>query len=217
MPPEDSPPIDYHRNALRILFILAKGCKAIGEPPVEGYDYVFVGESKVQALDFWVRYPDYLADELLSLFEKTQNPDFLAEAQRIFDHDEPDIRRVPMLRKYFGAYEPLDTVLGILKSRELVLPRSRPTAIEKDEHEFLVSSKARDLVARIAKELQALRWYDERVDLVLRVAGDRGGFALKKRQHEQKEYHDTRTGDLIPTTAERVRRRLKELSEGANV
>lgn len=207
------PKVDYQRNALRILFILVKGSAPAGAEVVPGFDNLFKGETRVQALDFWTRYPDYLADELLSLFEETGDRDFLNEAEQIFADEEPDLRRVPMLRRYFGAYEPLDTVLGILRSRELVLPRSRKMESGKDEHEFLVGPLARNLIARIVTEVPGLDWYDRRVALVLKVAGGRGGFPLKKRQHEQKEYHDAQIGDLIPTTAERVRRRLQHLLE----
>lgn len=206
--------VDYHRNALRILFILVKGSRPYSGEPVAGYDRVFEGETKVQALDFWVRYPDYLADELLSLYERTGEREYLDLAERIFAEEEPDLRRVPMLRRYFGAYEPLDTVLSMLKCRELVLPRSLRMQTGNDRHNFLVGPKARGLLDRVVTDLPELGWYDQRVDLVLRVAAGRGGYELKARQHEQKEYHDAATGDLIPTTAERVRKRLLRLKDG---
>ncbi|WP_143074591.1 hypothetical protein [Methylobacterium sp. ap11] len=209
------PTVDYHRNALRILFILVKGSRPYTGEPVNGFDRVFRGETKVQALDFWVRYPDYLADELLSLYELTSDRQHLDTADRIFADEEPDLRRVPMLRRYFGAYEPLDMVLSILKSRGLVLPRSRQMERGTDEHDFLVAAKASELIPRVVADLPELGWYDRRVDLVLRVAAGRGGYALKERQHRQKEYHDAATGDLIPTTAERVRKRLETLQKAA--
>jgi hypothetical protein len=207
--------VDYRRSALRVLFILVKGSTPAGTEVVPGFDRVFKGETRVQALDFWTRNPDYFADELLTLFEQTGHKQYLVEAERIFTDEEPDMRRVPMLRRYFGAYEPLDTVLGILSSRELVVPRSRKMEIGKDEHEFLVGPLACDLVSRIAVEVPGCDWYDRRVDLVLKVANGRGGFVLKKRQHQQKEYHDAQIDDLIPTTAERVRKRLQNLLEKA--
>lgn len=200
---------DYHRNALRILFILTRGSQPRADTGVEGFDRVFTGESRVQALDFWMRYPEYLADELLSLFDESGDPTYLDEARRIFDLDEPDLRTVPMMRFYFGAYEPLDTVLGMLKARNLVLPRSRVTAMGRKGHEFLVSPTAAALLDRMVAELPPLAWYENRVALVLKVAGSRGGFLLKARQHERREYHDTKVDDPIPTTAGRVRRRLE--------
>ncbi|MFT8558827.1 MAG: hypothetical protein ABF719_03010 [Acetobacter sp.] len=38
-------------------------------------------------------------------------------------------------------------------------------------------------------------------------------YPLKIRQHERREYHNTRIEDLIPTTAGRVHRRLKTILE----
>lgn len=204
---------DYHRNALRILFILTRGSQRRADIDVEGYDRIFTGESRVQALDFWMRYPEYLADELLNLFEETGDSTYLTEARRIFDLNEPDLRTVPMIRFYFGAYEPLDTVLAILKSRGLVLPRSRLTAMGRKGHEFLISPTAVALLDRMVAELPPLIWYENRVSLVLKVAGNRGGYPLKIRQHERREYHNTRIEDLIPTTAGRVHRRLKTILE----
>ena len=203
--------VDYHRNALRILFILVKGSTPYGGEPVDGYHRVFRGETKVQALDFWLRYPDYLADELLTIYELTREQEYLDIADGIFAEEEPDLRRVPMLRRYFGAYEPLDTVLGILKSRGLVMPRSLQKQKGNDEHDFLIGDRAVDLLGGIVAEVPEMGWYDQRVDLVLRVASGRGGYELKTRQHQQKEYHDAATGQIIPTTAERVRVRLEKL------
>lgn len=200
---------DYYRNTLRLLFILVRGSESFRDGGFPDYVRVFDGETRLQALDFWVRYPDYLADELVTEFEKTRSLKYLAAAQKIFNDEEPDLRQVPMMRKYFGAYEPLDTVLGILKSRQLVLPRTKPINDAANHRDFLISQKACDLIDRILVEMPQFRWYDERVKLVLELAGSRGGGALKQRQHEQKEYHDARTGDLIPTIAERVRRRLQ--------
>jgi hypothetical protein len=202
---------DHHLNALRILLILVKGSEPIKNVTIPGFDRLFDGETKVQALDFWLRYPDYLGDELLSLYESTADKSYLQAVREIFENSEPDVRRVPMLRKYFGAYEPLDTVLGILKSRNLVWPRTRPITGFANHRDFLVNQRACDLVARIPKEIPELQWYDNRVDLILRVAGDRGGLALKERQHQQKEYHDTHHGAIIPTIGERVQLRLIEL------
>lgn len=201
--------VDYHRSALRILFILAKGAGPHNDAAISGYGRCFRGESKVHALDFWMRYPEYLADELISLHEAAGDPALLAEAEAIFAAEEPDLRRVPMLRYYFGAYEPLDTVLGILKSRGLVLPRSRPMADGRSEHDFLVHDSAYALLQQVTADIPEVEWYDRRADLVVRAAGARGGFELKARQHQQKEYHEAARGDLIPSVAERVRKRLE--------
>lgn len=62
-----------------------------------GGDVVCVlhSQSRLQALDFWMRNPDYLANELLTEFETSGERDLLTIAQRIFDDREPDLRRLP--------------------------------------------------------------------------------------------------------------------------
>jgi hypothetical protein len=206
---------NYYRNALRLLFILVRGCEPFSDAEFENDVGVFDGEVKLQALDFWVRYPDYLADELLSRYEATGSVAYLNTAHKIFLDEEPNLRRVPMLRSYFGAYEPIDTAIAHLKVRGLVTPRTKPLG-KANHRDFLVSQAAFKLIDTIIVEHTELRWYDSRVQLVLELADNRGGAALKQRQHEQKEYHETRKGDLIPTIAERVRKRLAEALEDAN-
>ena len=120
-----------------------------------------------------------------------------------------------MLRNYFGAYEPIDTAIAHLKARGLVTPRTKPLGKTANHRDFLVNRSAVDLVERIISELPEFQWYKTRVALVHEMADGRGGWALKQRQHEQKEYHETRRSDLIPTIAERVRQRLTDL-ETAN-
>ncbi|WP_199170841.1 MULTISPECIES: hypothetical protein [unclassified Acidovorax] len=44
-----------------------------------------------------MRNPDYLAAELIDLFLHTQDKTCLGAAQEIFDNEEPDLRRVPMV------------------------------------------------------------------------------------------------------------------------
>ncbi|MBY5705799.1 hypothetical protein HFO38_24300 [Rhizobium leguminosarum] len=204
---------DYRRDALRIFFIILAGSSEFKDPAYTQYDRVFAGESRLQALDFWVRYPDYLADEMLSQYEKGHDVSLLAQARAIFEKEEPSLRKIPMLRRYFGAYEPLDTSLGILKSRGLVLPRTRKAMDGKSNHDFLTGAFSRKKRDEIVSAFPTLEWYRARTELVLKVANGRGGFDLKKRQHAQKEYHEAQTGDLIPTIAQRVLKRLEALEE----
>ncbi|MET7549740.1 hypothetical protein ABZS94_28935 [Streptomyces sp. NPDC005500] len=81
-----------------------------GEVPTECVGVVRA-QVRLQKLDFWVRYPDYLAYELMTEYEKA--PDELALldlAENILSSQEPDLRRFPMLRHRFGAFEELTSV-----------------------------------------------------------------------------------------------------------
>ena len=108
-----------HRDALRILFILKAGGNP-AEPQAADCALIFKGEARLQAFDFWMRNPDYLAAELLDLFAETRDKSYYETAQTILDNEEPDLRRVPMIRYFFGAYERLDDALSLLTSRDLV-------------------------------------------------------------------------------------------------
>ncbi|TBY27436.1 hypothetical protein [Rhizobium leguminosarum] len=200
-----------YRDAVRILFLLVEGSIENAETATSApYPRRFEGETRLQALDFWVRYPDYLADELLAQYLQTQDKARLDAARAIFEDDEPSEKSIPMLRRYFGAYEPLDTVLSILAVAGLVRPVTihHPTAHPRH---FLLSQAGVDIAKQIVEDHSIFAWYANRAKLVLEVAKGRGGAALKERQHQQKEYHEAHLNDLIPTIAERVLARLEEI------
>jgi len=169
------------------------------------------GEAKLHAYDFWIRNPDYLAEELLDLFVATNNQRFLDEVGDIFASEEPDIRRIPMIRYRFGAYERLDDTLALLKSRDLVTIVGTKTADRVAEWDFLVMRRAYDLTTAIEAEFPVLGWYRRRAELVHEVAAGRSGSALKKRQYEQADYAETELGGVIPPIADRVQARLVAL------
>ncbi|MCK9912893.1 hypothetical protein MXD81_27310, partial [Microbacteriaceae bacterium K1510] len=67
-----------------------------------------------------MRYPDYLAAELLDRFDQEKLVEDFELADWIMSSEEPDIRRLPMIRYFFGAFDPIDNAISILKSRQLV-------------------------------------------------------------------------------------------------
>lgn len=99
----------HQRDAIRLLFILSLGSE---ETDLGGR--VFRGEKRAMAIDFMVRYPDYLADELLNRFENEGDIDALGAAEAIFAADEPDIRTVSMVRWRRGAFQNIEMPLSIL-------------------------------------------------------------------------------------------------------
>ena len=85
----------YFRDAIRLLFILVEGSQPLSEVR-DGASSIFRGEAKLHALDFWVRYPDYLAAELLDRFGQEKRVEDFALADLIMSSEEPDIRRIPV-------------------------------------------------------------------------------------------------------------------------
>jgi hypothetical protein len=204
------------RDALRLLYILVEGSTPLPEPDESGAVALFRGESRLFAFDFWVRNPDYLADELLDLFEEDGDVSHLETAKSIFAAEEPEVRRYPMLRYRFGAYERLDNALSILRSRNLILIPVKRAGEKIRETDFLVMPEAITLAEHIVEEFPDLAWYRTRTKIVSNLAGGRGGAALKKQQHEQIEYHAATLGSTIPSIAGRVRERLNRLNQRDN-
>jgi hypothetical protein len=200
----------HHRDAVRLLFILALGSERRDpqdNSPEAGR--VFRGEKRAMAMDFLVRYPDYLADELLNHFDKEHDPEALKAAERIFDANEPDIRTVAMVRWRRGAFQNIEMPLSILRAKGLVRPM-RQTAGQR-RHDFEIEPTAYEFMDRIVREQPALAWYRERVELVMTLAGFRSGSSLKDEQYLHDEYRNAPHGTEIPSIKERVLARLNRM------
>jgi len=200
-----------HRDALRILFVLRAGGGPIDQPAAEE-TLIFKGEARLQAFDFWMRNPDYLAAELLDLFAETKDKGYYEAAQTILDNEEPDLRRVPMIRYFFGAYERLDDALSLLRSRDLVRITGLKGANNKVlETDFVLTKTGYDTCSVAVSQEPILQWYSDRAELVAKVAGTMGGTALKQKQYQRATYAETKLGGVIPAITDDVRRRLAQL------
>lgn len=171
------------------------------------------GQARLQAFDFWMRNPDYLANELLDEFERAGDHGLLETARAIFEDREPDLRRLPMVRYHFGAFEPLDNALAILRAADLIIIRRRGFPGQVREHVYLLTQKGRSAMDSLAGSAPELAWYRDRAQLVAHVAGGAGGKALKDRQYLQREYQQTETGRVIAPIEARVRARLDAILE----
>ena len=156
-----------------------------------------------------MRNPDYLADELLDLFDKSGDQKFCDAAKKIFADDEPSIRKFPMIRYRFGAYEQVDNSLAILRSCGLIKIDGRKKADKVFETNFFLTPIAERTVQEIVKDYPVLNWYPARASLVAEVAAGQGGSALKDRQYKKIEYAETKLGGVIPAVTDRVKERLE--------
>lgn len=206
--------VGFHfRDALRLLFILVAG-----SVPVDPKDrrpeapQVFKGEKRLMAIDFLVRYPDYLADELLDLYERNHERRLLHAVQSIFDNNEPDVRQVAMVRWRRGAFQNIETALAILDARALVKAKKKLLGGERTRYDYFLGSDAAEFLKQAVRDVPSLRWYQERVALAMRVAEYRSGSQLKDEQYEHDEYRNTAYGSVIPSIKERVLRRLQQIT-----
>lgn len=161
-----------------------------------------------------MRYPDYLANELLNIYEEGGAGHLLATARRIFDDREPDLRHIPMIRYHFGAYEPLDNALSILRAADLIRITRTGQPGKVKQHAYLLTRQGHDALETLAAAAPELAWYRDRALLVAEVAGVHGGSKLKDRQYLQREYADTDLSQPIRPISARVLERLQELESG---
>ena len=172
-------------------------------------------EGRLQKLDFWLRNPDYLADELLNDYERSRDRESinLELAGKILDSDEPEICAIPMLRHLFGAFEYIDQAMSVLAVPRLVVVVPRRNAERVLQDNFYITSKGREVAARATEQFSVLAWYTERAFLVRALAEATGhsALALRKRQYLQRDYAQTPLNEIIPSIADRARARLARL------
>lgn len=203
-----------NRDAIRLLFLLALGSEpADPARSAPGDPRVFRGEKRAMAMDFLVRYPDYLAEALLDRYEAERDPALLAQAAAIFDADEPSVRLVGMVRWHRGAFQNIETALSILRAFGLVTPLRQTGGHRR--HDFRIEPKAFPFMDDVIRQHPSLAWYRDRAELVSTLAGLRSGSSLKEEQYLHKEYRDAPLGTEIPSIKDRVLARIQRLRDEA--
>ena len=216
-------PTTRMQDAVRILMLVDRAAEPIDPPAVAGDPAlataigVVRSQVRLQKLDFWVRNPDYLANELLRDYrDGDRDPALLTMAGEILDSEEPELRRYPMLRYLFGAYEDLDDALAVLRQADLVVVRRRGRVghINRTDYYLLAAGQAK--ADQIATDYPDLGWYRSRSALVVELADGQGATALKDRQYIQDEYVNTPYGQRIPSITDRARIELARLRAEAD-
>ncbi len=202
------------QKALRLLAVLVSGSESLGTKGVRGETGIFRGETRLNALMFWLRNPDYLAWELLDMYGDGRDGGILSFVERMLTDEEPVLRRDAMPKWRFGAYEPIDDEMAILAVHRLVRTVMKPVGLKSAGNDFLLFDETYRLADTLGSN-PAYGWYAERMGVVLKVAGGRSGSDLKDRQYEQLEYSSTPSSGLIPPITERVEARLHRLMDGA--
>ena len=216
MVPLQVPRANREQNFVRVLFILDRAGEPPGANAPAAVYSLMRGQVRLQKLDFWMRNPDYLADELITEYVTDSSQIWALEtARQILDSREPAIRRLPMLKWRFGAFEKLDDTLAIMTSRRLVIHQPQVGLERVYEHLYWLTDAGHDVAEQLLQADDAFRWYADRADIVARVAGDQGGAALAERQYAHPEYGSTNPLKTIRSIEDRVHRRLTELETEA--
>ena len=143
-------PTRQFRDALRLLFILARAGEPIGDsPPIANAVRIIDSQKRLQKIDFWVRNPDHLSHALLDGYAITKNAKWLRIARDILGSEEPEIRRDAMAKYLFGAYEPIDTGLAPLISYGLVQTARHPDTRRRRYFLMQRGSEVADLIGRL--------------------------------------------------------------------
>jgi hypothetical protein len=210
------PPATRTQHAIRLLVLLA----ACGESTRDGDPATGVkvirSELRLQAMDFWMRNPDYLADELVTMVEAGKIEDrHLDVAWSLLNDPEPDLHWYPMPRWFYGAYEQLDDAFALLETYGLATLKRTGHPGKKSQRNQFYLTRAGFTAAMELKTEPVLDWYPRQVKLVKLAAGDDNGQKLKDRQYEQATYAGTELGLDIAPIAPRVQQRLAALRAAA--
>jgi len=209
MAPYLDEPTRQFRDALRLLFILARAGEPAGDPPpLMGAVRVISSQKRLQKLDFWVRNPDHLAHVLLDRHEETRDADWLHAAECILDSEEPEVRRDAVAKYMFGAYEPIDTGLAPLITYGLAQTLRHP---ETRRRRYFLLERGAEVAERMARELPEAAWYATRAGLIGAFCAGLTGEDLARIQYGQPEYANAPIGETIGSIADRVRERLARL------
>jgi DNA-binding MarR family transcriptional regulator len=205
------------RQAIRILFILFHCSDNTTLPMFGDYTHVIETESKLQKIDFWLRYPDHLAAALLRGLEPTgigspnlslRSDEVRVTVRHIFENREPILRWVPMRKYLRGAYEPLDEVMTFLSSRLLAYRRA---AAHRRHISYYLTQKGNEAVQRMLAECSETQWYSARCKLINDFFGHLNSFEIRKLQYLEGEYANTPHSQMIDRVVDEVRRRFEKL------
>ena len=95
----EDPVTSREQDAVRILMLLDSAGEQVDDtelalPGLARAVVVVRTTVRLQKLDFWLRNPDYLADELLNDYETSREEPLLAMAASILDSEEPEVRQI---------------------------------------------------------------------------------------------------------------------------
>lgn len=209
------------QSAARLLIILDR----LGQQPSQAEligvpDAVKVVRalSRLAKLDFWLRNPDYLADELLTDIDSGHIAPVvgLAQVDRMLAGSAPLLHLYPMRRYKYGAWELPDNAVAVLKSYGFVATHRAKEidteAASKARRDYFLREDGAAAVAKMRDEVDQIEWYDEQAEAIKLLDLGATGSAAKTRQYQQPEYKATPVGRTITPILERVRPRFEEMA-----
>lgn len=196
------------RDRLRIALILYTFCER-EDHSTESFYGIFRSEIKIQALDFLLRYPDFLSMELMDLMDN--NPTINQEEvqqiiENIYKNREPDIRVEEMEKFFYGAYESIDDVIAYLVSVGFIKHESKKRSDgKKYDKIYCITNECADKIENNLKVIPAVNWYFNRCALIKKYFHQFSGKELKDRQYKYAEYSQVSYKSHIKNINEKVK------------
>jgi hypothetical protein len=206
-----------YRDKIRILLILYFFSEVLEQTEEENeLIRIFKSEVRIQKIDFLIRYPDYLAYELLDLLEQDEislKDDIQQHVKIIFNSNEPELRRNDMLRYFYGAYEEIDHIIAFLVSVGFIKFESKKNVSGRvfDKVYYLTKHGVNKIENEILVHLEKIKWYEERCRLIKKYFGDLSGTELKIKQYAHEQYRTTPINQYIKGIQEEVKQKYLQL------
>jgi len=196
------------RDRLRITLILYTFSEPVQIVENSEIERVFYTEIKIQALDFLLRYPDFLSCELMDLMTNNSRIDkseIRSIIKEIYKNEEPILRVDEMQKFFYGAYESIDDVILFLKSVQFInFESKRRSDLQTYDKTYYITKRCIQQVENNLLNITSVKWYYDRCQLIKKYFNQFNGSDLKKRQYKYKEYNVPYT-TLIKNLNEQVR------------
>lgn len=204
-------------DAARLLLILTHFAQAPDDAvralrcwPGRSITRHFTPEYYLQKLDFLVRYPSYLAYELIELHALGVPAAIDRGAvqriiQQVVNDREPEYRTMPFRKFWRGAYESIDRVEAWWYARELVFigmeQRGGAATPGRPQKHFFLTELGETTAERLIAQVEHARWYDERIRLLHQFYGGLAPAAVKDLQYSHVPYRMAQLNWHIPDLA----------------
>jgi hypothetical protein len=197
-------------DAARLLLILARFAVPIDESdrrlpcfPEHEVTHHFTPEYYLQKLDFLVRYPGYLAYELMELHrlgieaacDRAEVMELIRTALR---ERQPELLTLPFRKFWRGAYERLDVVEAWWYARRLVYTGQEPRGEARPQKHYFLTRLGQTEARRLVAAVDHARWYAQQVDLIYRFFRDLSAARVKDLQYDHQAYRQAHLAEIIP-------------------
>jgi hypothetical protein len=167
-------------------------------------------EYYLQKLDFLVRYPAYLAYELIEL-HRLKMPSAAdatavqADVRALLDDREPELRTDLFRRFWHGAYERLDRVEAWWYAHGLIYAgyerRGAAGSPARPQKYYFLTPEGERIARSLEEKVDHARWYANRIALIHRYFGALKPAEVKSLQYSHPSYREAQLNEFIPDLA----------------